>query len=520
MDTVKLRAILIVGFALLFALYLGVAAATAQLEAVAWVAGGVFLFVCILLGKHIWILIPATLSIKGGFNFLPGSPEPWHLMTLVAATFFLLRVAVRRQRLAIRWSWIETSLFLVGLTIAQAFVRNPVGLSVLGGDVAGGKPYFVFALAFVAFFVVSMSEPDLRTWRWAVILFIGFGLLSGAISALSQLSPRFAQAILPIYSNVSYAQAMGTRTEVDIMETRFGSIANLGLLLGLIACTFWRPLGALDLTRPWRALVAVAGCVATLLSGFRGATLTLFLYFMTGSALRRKWLDISATVIAGILLLALMGASGLATYLPFGIQRSLSPLPIEVDPKARLEARSTAEDRFEMWRLAMGSDRFISNKMLGDGFTLSAREITAMRDAQFVRRVGYQSWIENSMEVGNYHGFHVETIRFTGIAGLAAATMALLAFAFAAWRAIDAFRGSPMWGMVLFICMPYLIYPLYYWLIFGSYRSGYPELIALAGMIKLLNRAIAVPATAVDPAALPSHQRSPGAAPAFADAAR
>ena len=516
MDATRIKIILALVFAMFFALYLGISVATAQMTAVAWIAGGVFLFTCLLLGKHVWILIPATLSLKGGFNFLPGSIAPWHIMTAVAAGFFLLRVAIRRQSLAIRWTWIETSLLLVGLTIAQAFVRAPVGVYALGGEVAGGKTYFIFAAAFVAYLVISMSAPDFRAWRWAVILYIAFGVLDGVIMALSQVSADFATFTLPIYSNVSYAQAMGMGTELDLAEMRFGYIGSLGSLLGLVACTFWRPLAAVDLRRPWRALVAGFACVTVLISGFRGNTARLFVNFIVGSAVRRKWLDVALVCMAGFLLVVLLAAGGLTRKLPFGVQRALSPLPIDVDPRAKMQAQGSAEDRFEMWRLAMGSDRFIDNKLLGDGFALSSREITAQTNARFGHRAGFSSWLENSMEVGNYHGFHVETIRFTGLAGLLAATAALVALAVYAWRSIKAFRDHPHWGYVLFICMPYLIHPLWHWFIFGSYREGFPQFLALAGMIKLLHRMQEAPAASAVPAGLlpeaPARSRQPALA--------
>ncbi len=523
MDATRIKIILALVFAMFFALYLGIAVATAQMTAVAWVAGGVFLFVCLLLGKHVWILIPATLSLRGGLNFLPGSIAPWHIMTAVAAGFFLLRVAIRRQSLAIKWTWIETTLLLVGLTIAQAFVRAPVGVMALGGDVAGGKPYFIFAAAFLAYLVISMSAPDFKAWRWAVILYIAFGVLDGVIMALSQVSANFAMFMLPIYSNVSYAQAMGIGTELDLSEMRFGYIASLGALLGLVACTFWRPLAAVDLRRPWRAVVAGFACVAVLISGFRGATVRLFVDFIVGSAVRRKWLDVALVCMAGFMLVVLLAASGLTRMLPFGAQRALSPLPIDVDPRARMQAQGSAEDRFEMWRLAMGTDRFIESKLLGDGFSLKASEVRAMTDSTMpgsrFRGLGF---VERSMAMGSYHGFHVETIRFTGVAGLLAATAALVVLAVYAWRCIQAFRDHPHWGYVLFICMPYLIHPLWYWLIFGSYRAGYPELIAMAGMIKLLLRAIPVPAPVVNStsAAWAGQQLPRVPAPAFVDAAR
>jgi len=485
MGSINIKAFIVLFLGLGFALYLGLATATAQFEAISWVAGGLLLAVCLLLGKNVWILIPATLSMRGGLNFLPGSPAPWHAMTALAAAFFLLNVALRRQSLKLHWGWMETILLLVGLTIAQAFVRAPVGFYALGGDVAGGKPYFFFAVAFVAYLVIALSEPDLRAFRSAVILYIVFGVADGLIGAASQAWPDFARFMLPVYSNVSYSQAIGLEGGLNLAEGRFSYVGQLGSLLGLVACTFWRPLAALDLTKPWRGLVAGFACVLVPLSGFRSLSGLLFTQFLVGSAIRRKWLDIVFITVAGLALVFVLAIGGFVRSLPFGAQRVLSILPVEVDSRARLQAEGSSEDRFEMWRLAMGSDRFIENKALGDGFSLKAREVKAMSDS--LVGVGRISFVEHSMSMGSYHGFHVETIRYTGLAGLLAATLALVVFAVRAWRNIQAFRDHPYWTYVLFVSMPFLIHPLWYWLVFGSYKANLPQVIAMAGMIKLLD---------------------------------
>jgi hypothetical protein len=143
MDSSKIKALIIVVMALFFALYLGIAAATAQLEAIIWVVGSLFIAICFLLGRHIWILIPATVGMQGGLNFIPGSLAPWHLMTAVVGCFFMLRWLTRQQAFRFRWTGLDWAIVLVALTVLQAFIRNPTGLSVLGGNVAGGKPYII-----------------------------------------------------------------------------------------------------------------------------------------------------------------------------------------------------------------------------------------------------------------------------------------------------------------------------------------------------------------------------------------
>lgn len=488
MDSNKIKVIIVILLSAFGALYLGVAAATAQIEALAWVGGGVFLAVCLFLGKNVWILIPASLGMKGELNFLPGTPTPWHLMTIVVGVFFFIRFAVRRQSLSFKWTWLETTLLLVALTIGQAFVRNPTGLSMMGGDVAGGKPYFIFALAFAAYALLMLSDASITTWKWAVGLYIGVSLLDGLVNAASSMSPALAGVLIRFYSNVSFDVAMGIKTDFSMTGNRIKEFGAIGSVLGLIACTFWRPMAAVDFRRPWQFLIALTGAGLVLLSGFRTSIGSLFVNYILGSALRRKWGDIFVTVILGSFILVGLIAGGFTRSMPYGFQRSLSFLPIEVDSDVEMAARGSSETRFDMWRLVLTTDRYISNKLLGDGFNISARELKAREDWKFgdVRMRQQMTWMEQTLEMGSYHGFHAETIRFTGAVGLLAATLALFALAVLAFRMITAFRNTPHWGFVMFICMPFVIKPLWYWLVFGSYRSGFPLAIAMAGMIKLL----------------------------------
>jgi hypothetical protein len=204
--------------------------------------------------------------------------------------------------------------------------------------------------------------------------------------------------------------------------------------------------------------------------------------------IRKKKLDVVLVVVLAVLALVFVAGSGMSKRLPFGIQRVLTTVPIdmELDARAESQAENSSKDRFEMWGIALGSDRYISNKILGDGFQFSAIEVNAMSEAM-IEGSGFDniSFVERSLEVGNYHGFHVETIRFTGVLGLLAATFALFVFAHCAWQAIKLHRDTKLWGYVIFICLPFLIHPFWYWLVFGSYRSGFPELIATSAMVKV-----------------------------------
>lgn len=493
MDSSKIKALVVFILGMCFAVYLGLAAATAQKEVLAWVGGGFFLITCLLLGRHIWILIPATLGMQGGLNFVPGSPAPWHLMTAAVGGVTLLRIATRQQRLQIRWTGMETALLLVALTILQTFLRNPTGLAILGGDVTGGKPYFVFGIALIAFVLVGTADADLRSWRWAVIAYIGFTFADACIASASGLSPDFARAAIRVYSNVSFVASQSLDYSADTSNVRITELGAFGSLLGPIACSFWRPIAALDLRKPWRAAIALFAVISVLFGGFRSGAIRLFVNFVVGSLVRRKPLDVVVIGVLGAVIIAIVTFSVPTTSLPYSVQRVLSIVP---GAKVRTDIVKNAEDsnefRFNMWKLALTTDRYIKNKLLGDGFQYSAAEMRARTGMMYgdYRSAGGMTTEEMFMATGSYHGFHAETIRFTGVIGLIAATAALIVFAVFASRCIRYYRDRPSWGFVLFICIPFLIHPYWHWLVFGEYRSQFPVLIATAGMLKLLHQII------------------------------
>jgi hypothetical protein len=499
MDSSKIKVLVVLILASCLAIYLGLAAATAQLEVVSWVGGAVFLIFCVLLGRHIWILIPATLGMQGSFNFIPGSPAPWHLMTAVVGGFTLLRIATRQQRFQLRWTGMETAILLVALTILQAFIRNPTGLSVLGGDVAGGKPYFVYGIAMTAYVLMTTADADLRSWRWAVIAYIGFVMVDSMIFIASGFSPEFARVVIRFYSNVSFLAANTLDYAVDSDEQRITEFGALGVLFGTMASTLWRPISALDIRKPWRAVIALAAILTTLFGGFRSNAARLFVDFCMGSFLRRKPVDVLIVGCIGGMVLGVVIAAMPVKSLPFSIQRILTVVPgIKVRTDILKDTEGSNKFRFDMWKLALTTDRYIKNKWLGDGFQYSASEMRARTAMMFgdYRGSGGMTTEEMFMATGSYHGFHAETIRYTGVVGLLAATGAMIVFAVFAFRCIRHYRDQQAWGVILFICMPFIIHPVWYWVAFGEYRNNFAVLLATAGLVRLLyrNRAASQPA--------------------------
>ena len=192
-------------------------------------------------------------------------------------------------------------------------------------------------------------------------------------------------------------------------------------------------------------------------------------------------------VIAGapvIVFVALMLAVG-PRSLPMAAQRTLSFLPIDVDPSIRESAEASSDWRFEMWRLVLTSDRYIKNKMFGDGFGFSAAE----HEAQVQSSMGVRKYTGDSIDAfiakGSYHGWHVEAIRFTGVLGLIIGLIILFMFAKHAWILIKHHRGTDFEPYALFLCIPFVIEPFFTIFVFGSYKGSFITYIAMSAMLRL-----------------------------------
>lgn len=490
MESSQVKGLFIIVLAAMFAVYLGVAAATASFEAIAWVAGFAGLALVLALGKSIWCLIPMSAVLVGTINGIPGSPPVWAAATAVTGTMFIIRMAMRRPDFIFKLDLLDIAVLLQAVVVGQAYLRNPTGLLMFGGQFAGGKPYFVFAAAIVAYFCLAIVKPDVRLIRTVVIGMIMVSIGDGIISVISDRSPAFGFFVLHFYSNANLVVAQAGSVNIDLEVSRGGAgFALLGKALVFPFFCMVRPLMCLSPFRPVAFVSVAMGCAMSLLSGFRSGIAYLGVVFVVSALVRKKAFDVVAMSLVGVLGLSVLLLSGQVKSLPFGIQRVLSVLPVEVSAAARSDAEASTRWRIEMWKLALTTDRYIRNKTLGDGFAFSAVEMQAILDSM----EGYASIVTDSQEQmlaqGSYHGFHVETIRFTGVVGLIAALF-LMGVAFSrALRAIRHYWTKPLFPYVAYLCIPALIQPFWSMLVFGSYRIEFPMVIVMAGMLKMLDNA-------------------------------
>jgi hypothetical protein len=230
--------------------------------------------------------------------------------------------------------------------------------------------------------LVTVVKTDIKTFKKVIILVIVANLFDDMIRAISGLSGSFARLVAQVYGNVEFeANLQGAAYEFDIMNTRFGGFAGLGLTLCLICYAFRRPLSCIVPIPLWAFFSNLFGVVFILFSGFRSGLIQIGCYFIAGSMIRRRPFDAILAGMAGGTIVLVFGAIFGLSGLPMPVQRALSFLPFEVSDTVRHAAQNSSDWRFEMWRIVLSSDKYIKNKMLGDGFGYSRAEHEAQMKA-------------------------------------------------------------------------------------------------------------------------------------------
>ena len=488
MDSSKIKAIFLGIIAAFAAIYLGIASATAQVEAIAWVSGVLFIVFIFALGRHIWVLIPIFSVLGGNLTFVPGYPAPWYAITPVVAIMLLLRFLMRARNFTYQFTRLDFLMLLQIMVLGQAYLRNPTGLALFGStDMIGGRPYVDYAVAIFSYFLLATVKTDWKVVKRVILIMAIVSLLDELLKGATGFSGGLSRAIGKFYSNVDYdANAAGSAYTFDISTTRFASLQGLGVVISLILFSFNRPLNCLLPIYPLRFFSMVFALAVTFLSGFRSGLIRIACFFIAATLVRRRVIDVVVGGGLAILALALTIAFVGPRNLPDAAQRTLSFFPIEIDEDIRASAEGSSEWRFEMWRLVLTSDRYIKNKVLGDGFGFTAAE----HEAQQQSSLGLTKYRGDSIDAfiakGSYHGWHVEAIRFAGVLGLIIGTIILLSFAVTSLSVIRFHGKKEFYPYALFLCLPFLIAPYFTIFVFGSYKGSFITYIAMCGMLRLV----------------------------------
>ncbi len=503
MDSSKLKAIIVGVLATFAALYLGITAATAQFETIAWVIGGGGFVTCLLLGRRIWLLIPFLGSLQLTL-MIPGSPTTMLLAQALVVGFSSLIFLSRRLPFRLQLTELEFWIGLLTVCVLQVYLRNPVGINLFGGDTVGGRPYIIYGVTFFAAFLLCGLRVPATELRTAMRLSILGGILNFCLGILGWLLPSFGT-----WFGFASSMQAGTQNEAidETRATRVDAVRALAQTLALTVSSRINPLKACFSLR-WAPLVLLSFAFAAF-SGYRNVIGAVGLTYMVGLFYRGHMLSVLAAGLFSILILGFLAFGNLVMPLPPNIQRSLSFLPGTWEESYRRDSKESSEWRVAIWKEALLTDRWIHNKWLGDGMGFTATDL-AMQQSVKARKLkgrfgvsGFDLQREAILANGDYHSGPVSAVRTIGYVGLLVMALAQLRLVVHAHRQIMRCKGTEWYPVALFFCIPIIWNPVFFWLIFGGFGGDAPFILMSAGMLRMLENNLPLPAYVTGRARVP-----------------
>ena len=416
------------------------------------------------------------------FWFLPGSPPFWLLFSMMSVGLMFLSGSLRRRNELMPVPSIGLPLILLFLVIGvTAELRGGIGGEAVGSENFGGKSYMLLFGAIFGFFALSSHQIPLNRVKWYIAVFF----LSSVSAAISDLILAAGPSFYFLYSLVSPDIAM-YQAEGELgfgqhlIRLAGASVAGAGICHYLLARYGIR--GMLELRRWGFALLFLLAFGIALLGGFRTSAVTIALLvvfqFIFEKLLRTGYFP------AALLAMALLSACVLPFLdrMPLSIQRSLSFLPVRIDPEARYDAEGTSEWRLEMWKKVLPD--VPAYLLLGKGFTFNGTDLYLTAEAT---KRGYVANYEGSIINGAYHNGPLTTIIPFGIWGA-------LGFLWFCWTSIRYLyrkkeHGHPALKTVNTFLLSFFCSSLVFFLtIYGQFNLDLYGFVGIIGFAIALNR--------------------------------
>ena len=300
--------------------------------------------------------------------FVPGRPSLGITMICLSLGLSLLQRMTSQQHQFMRAPQITVVLLVFLLVVAFTAKMNGFGLRIFGGEVYGGKKYFLLVGGILGYFALSAQQisPGRRN------LYLGLFFLGGVSAIVGDLVSYLPHAFYFIYwffdfFSLQQQTVVGER----IMRLNGFMIASQAIFTFMLARYGLR--GIFLGGKPWRWIFLMLVVAFGLLGGYRN--LTFFLAFL--SVIQFFLEGLHRTKLLGIFLaLGFAGAVALiplAQDLPLGMQRSISFLPYNISATAKLDAQGTLDWRLNMWKALL--PEIPKYLLLGKGYTINPQDL-------------------------------------------------------------------------------------------------------------------------------------------------
>jgi len=457
-------------------------------------AAATALLIILAFKERIWLLIPICWSLTGSISALPLPLAVNELAVLMAGAGFVALIAMKQVRLQDKFNHLDVLLWINLLYLFSVYLRNPVGINAFGSELVGGRPYFSIMISVVACWILSRMRIKPELARIFPLILLGPSIFISLLGMATRVFPFLTPFVAPLYSGIdisSYVEEefLGQQSAGFDINERFTSLAAFGGGAITVGVSYWNPRTMLNPLYIFRFLTLVVGLTLILMAGYRNAFAATAFVLLLASFFYERGIGFLRIVALGTIgLTLLIGVQGNFVRLPDSFQRAMSFLPGNWSPGTRENAQVSTEWRWKMWEIALTSDKYIHNKLLGDGFGFTQTDLEAMMYASLGMGDfgGPDAAIEPFLIQGSYHSGPVSAIRYVGVVGLVLYIVLMVAIARYSWKLVWRAWGTPYQPLAIFAGVAYVIFPIYYIFIFGGYNGDFPNSIYGIGLLKLI----------------------------------
>lgn len=413
--------------------------------------------------------------------YLPGSPQFWAVMSFMGLFFAVLNRSVNPEfRFAHVPAITLPLLALMLVVIVTAMASGGIGFRVLGSQTVGGSNYFYLVAAAAGYF--ALSSRAIRQHR--VILCLAMFFLPGVtaiIGRLAQAAGPGASFLFPFFPPDTDPNALELVQSFELGTTRVNGMMVMGIAIFSWVLARHGIAGVFSFTRPWRMAILLAAVIFGTFGGFRSAVVLMATTFLILFTLEKLWWTRIFLIL--VLGLTLGGALlvGFADKLPLAVQRSLSFLPLEIDPMTRESAEGSTQWRVDMWKAML--PQVPQYFFRGKGYNVSGDELFKSQESMF--RGLEAQWASAAM-VGDYHNGPLSVLIPFGIWGFIAFVWLLAAgarFLYTNFRdGAPGLRRINAYLLALFVARI-----LFFVFVFGTLRADLYHFMGILGLSVALN---------------------------------
>ena len=432
--------------------------------------------------------------------FLPGRPDLWWAAAWLSLTISVFQYILNRRLKPIFVPSLTKPLLFLGIVVLLTMkLTSGFGLAAFGSEVNGGKRYVLMISAIAGYFaLIAQPIPPRRAVLFVMLFFLAS--LTNALGEAAPLMPSsayFLYLLFPVSGTVYNMLTEGPAHGFQMLSRLSGlTPACLGIALAMLARFGIQELFSFrHFLRSFLFLVVV---LVGMLGGFRSTlvllALTVAIMFWLEGLMRSRMLPMAllGIVLGGTLLVAFAG------HLPLSMQRTLSFLPIDVDPLARGNAEASTEWRLHMWREVLPEvPKYL---IIGKGLGFSAVDQAAAGLEE--RALGGTAGTE---VVGDYHNGPLSVIIPFGIFGMIGFVWFLVVALRVLYRNYK--YGHPAYQKLnTFLFAYFAAKTFFFFVIFGGFYSELMTFTGLVGLSVSLNGGVARRMIVVQP---PPRQQQP-----------